>query len=190
MGEPEVHRARHLFREHCRATLDPMVHFRMAAGNHIVGWSAGECACQQLPQVGRGVATLHGLETSPELFRGFGAGRTALRKAAGHAPDRNKCTPQGVLALRCCADATVPRMTRRLGLRKGNVARRQQVVRGLEADRPAGLGCRFRREAALRLGLASVTKRDRTVATVGRQDAASSALDRYVHRSAVPRLGD
>ena len=38
-----VHRARHLFREHCQATPDPMAHLRMAGGIHFasVGWSAG-----------------------------------------------------------------------------------------------------------------------------------------------------
>jgi hypothetical protein len=67
-------------------------------GNHIVGWPAGEWACQQLP-AWRGVATLPCVGTSPELVLGFGAGRKALRKPAGHATDRNKCTLRVMIGL-------------------------------------------------------------------------------------------
>jgi hypothetical protein len=37
-GIGTVHPARHLFREHCRATPNPMVHLRRRLGNQIVGW--------------------------------------------------------------------------------------------------------------------------------------------------------
>jgi hypothetical protein len=54
-----------------------MVHLAMGAGNHIVGWSAGECASQQLPGLGEVSPLSPGVETSPELFRGLGAGERA-----------------------------------------------------------------------------------------------------------------
>ncbi len=51
-----------------------------------------------------------GVGTSPELFLGFGAGRTALKKRAGHAADRNNAP------LRMKASCS-PALTYRAGLR-------------------------------------------------------------------------
>src|SRR6266545_886843 len=62
----------------------------------IASWGGpqGSALANNCPGLGEVSPLSPGGETSPEPFRGFGAGRTALRKAARHAPDRNKCTPQ------------------------------------------------------------------------------------------------
>ncbi len=71
-----------------------MVHLRMVAGESHRGWSAGEWTCQQLPGRAR---CRRSPRASGRLLSSsaFGAGRTAQRKPAGHAADRNKCTPHG-----------------------------------------------------------------------------------------------
>jgi hypothetical protein len=66
---------------HCRATPDPMVHLPIAAGESHRGVvrrgvrlptiAPGWARCRHSPRASRRL---------PELFRGFGAGRTALRK--------------------------------------------------------------------------------------------------------------
>jgi hypothetical protein len=49
-GIQTLHRARHLFPEHCRATPDTMVHLRMSAEeSHRGVVRQGSGACQQLP---------------------------------------------------------------------------------------------------------------------------------------------
>jgi hypothetical protein len=65
-------------------------------GGRITSWdgSAGEWACEQLPGWDEVSPLSPGVGTSPELFLGLEGGRTALRKPAGHAADRNKCTRQ------------------------------------------------------------------------------------------------
>jgi hypothetical protein len=69
---------------------------------------------------------------------------------------------------------------------RSQLARSSNVARGARRVLAVSLSA----ESASAVSHAFVTKRDRTVATVGRQDATSRALDGYVHRSAVPRLGD
>jgi hypothetical protein len=56
-GDPDVHRARHLFRGHCLAMPDPMVHesgWRRA--NHIVGRFRRGVGLSTIARLGRGVA--------------------------------------------------------------------------------------------------------------------------------------
>jgi hypothetical protein len=71
-GIHTVQWARHLFREHCLATPDPMVHLRMAAEESNRGVVRRELACQQLPAGGEVSPLSPGVGTSPELFLGFG----------------------------------------------------------------------------------------------------------------------
>jgi hypothetical protein len=88
-GIQPVHRARHLFREHCQAILEPMSHLRMG-GMHrrIMGGPQGnphrsfpaECSIPTPPEVAR----------SSKLVLGFWAGPNQPRKKpAGHTADRN-----------------------------------------------------------------------------------------------------
>jgi hypothetical protein len=63
MGDQTVRRGRHLFREHCRAQRTPWLIPAWRRGNPFGFW----VKCRPSP----------GRRTDPELFLGFGAGRTA-----------------------------------------------------------------------------------------------------------------
>ena len=86
----------------------------------ITSWGGrqGTALANNCPGLGEVSPLSPGVETSPELFRGFGAGRTALRKAAGHAPDRNKCTPHDAVtqSLRCYSPADLRLLLEGTGL--------------------------------------------------------------------------
>jgi hypothetical protein len=109
-GSQTVHRARHLFREHCGATPAPMAHLRMAAGRYgelvrslLEGIAANREGSARreiriaLKVLGRTAsASREVYQSRPRVLRG----RTEPEGLAGQAVDRNKCTLQG------CADRT------------------------------------------------------------------------------------
>jgi hypothetical protein len=79
-GIRTVQWARHLFREHCQATTNPMAHPRMAAGESHPGVGRRGVGLSTIARLVEVSPLSPGVGTSPELFRGFGAGRTAPKE--------------------------------------------------------------------------------------------------------------
>jgi len=96
VGIQTVHRARHLFSQHCRAAPEPMSHPRMGGMHrHIMGGTAGQSAWVGNFPAGCSIAKPPRVARCSKLVLGFRAGlNRPRRKPAGHAADRNKCTLQ------------------------------------------------------------------------------------------------
>src|SRR6266540_4477717 len=81
IGIQTVHRARHLFREHCSATPEPMSHLRMG-GMHrrFIGGTAGQSGWVSNFPAGATSRNPPGLARCSQLVLGFRAGLNQPRE--------------------------------------------------------------------------------------------------------------
>jgi hypothetical protein len=100
-GMPAVQWARHLFREHCQATPEPMSHLRTGGMYRRIMGTAGESQGSAISRLGAVSRNPRGVARASMFVRGFRAGLSQpRRKPARHAADRNKCTLQVQIPLR------------------------------------------------------------------------------------------